>query len=480
MTKGQTSKLEARKKKKAAHSASGSSTGGLDPGGFPPLHGDEGGHAGAGGARHDRTQYVEATGGGRDGASAPGGGARPAAQSRVPRLLSASSSLLQRRGPTGFLPSRTGIRLRKRKAARRAAWRASKVIHVEEDNQKRSEPAAVPVLEAVPSATTPATDTPPAETVPSTETALIAAEPTGAGLGMPKEPLVVSGPSTVQYDAQRLPEDQVGAAKGAMVQAELMAGDAKRAYDSIVVPVPSLELRDDIRGVLAEREKSLEESREANKAFVAEMEKMGKQRTELMGQMKVMNRRCISQEKYVSDWARKMIALLGDFCMDAEAEAADVERSVIPNVPLGEDANRDMLRAHIRLGKVGPFIGRLREVVGRIDKELWPEDKSQQEMEGLMTRLEDVPNRVHAWKKSAARCGADVALSLVRVHCKEARKEKLKALQVANTKKLRLEDFMETFLESATRASRIDLDTFVEPAIQSASAALEKTFTSVC
>lgn len=45
-----------------------------------------------------------------------------------------------------------------------------------------------------------------------------------------------------------------------------------------------------MKGVPAEREKSLEESREANKALVAEMEKMGKQRTELMGQMQVMNR----------------------------------------------------------------------------------------------------------------------------------------------------------------------------------------------
>ena len=150
--------------------------------------------------------------------------------------------------------------------------------------------------------------------------------------------------------------------------------------------------------------------------------------------------------------------------MDAEVEVADVERSMLENIPLGEDANRDLLRAHIRLGKVGPFIGRLREVVGRIDKELWPEDESRHEMEGLMTRLEEVPNRVQSWKKSAARCGADVALSLVRVHCKEVREEKLKALKVANTKKLRFEDFMETFLESATRiADGIDLDTFVEP-----------------
>ena len=66
-----------------------------------------------------------------------------------------------------------------------------------------------------------------------------------------------------------------------------------------------------VKGALADREKSLEESRETNKALVAEIEKMGKQRTELMGHMKLMNSRCISQEKYVSDWARKMIALLG-------------------------------------------------------------------------------------------------------------------------------------------------------------------------
>ena len=59
---------------------------------------------------------------------------------------------------------------------------------------------------------------------------------------------MVPGLSTVQYAARRLLEDQVGAAKEAMVQAELMAGDAKRAYDSIAsVYKRSLELRDDIR-----------------------------------------------------------------------------------------------------------------------------------------------------------------------------------------------------------------------------------------
>lgn len=86
-----------------------------------------------------------------------------------------------------------------------------------------------------------------------------------------------------------------------------------------------------------------------------------------------------------------------DFCQDVEAEAADIERSVVPNVPLSDEANRDLLRAHIRLSRVGPFIGHLREVIGWIDKELWPENDSRQEIDGLMTRLEDVPSRVQAW-----------------------------------------------------------------------------------
>uniref|UniRef100_A0A8I6W8B2 Uncharacterized protein n=1 Tax=Hordeum vulgare subsp. vulgare TaxID=112509 RepID=A0A8I6W8B2_HORVV len=372
-------------------------------------------------------------------------------------------------------------------------------ICVDEGDQGRTEQAMEPVLEAAPHVASPTADVPPTEALPPTEPTTVVEVPTGTDLGMPQELPTMAGSSNVEFNIQRLPEEQVGAAKGAMVQAELMAGEAKRAYDSVAsLYQRSLELRDDIRktcemgsayetlkaernqlageldaamlamagmkDALEGREKSLEQAREANKVLTEEVEKMGKQRTPLMGEMDVLNKRCRAQEKYVSDWARQMMTRLADFCFDAEAEAADVERSILENVPLGDDANRDLLRAHIRVGKVGPFIGRLREVVGRIDKELWPEDESRQEMEKLMTRQEEIPNRVQSWKKSAARCGADVALSLVRVHCKEVREEKLKTLKVANTKKLRFEDFMETFLESASRiADGIDLDTFVEP-----------------
>ena len=58
-----------------------------------------------------------------------------------------------------------------------------------------------------------------------------------------------------------------------------------------------------------------------------------------------------------------------------------------------------------------------------------------------------------------------MALSLVRVHCKEVHEDKLAALRVANTKKYDFQSFMETFLAATTQiADGIDLDSFVEPA----------------
>ena len=76
-----------------------------------------------------------------------------------------------------------------------------------------------------------------------------------------------------------------------------------------------------------------------------------------------------------------------------------------------------------------------------------------------------IPGQVEEWKKSFARCSADVALSVVRVHCKAAKEEKLAAIKFANTRKHDFQSFMETFIAAATRiADGIDLDEFVEPA----------------
>jgi hypothetical protein len=135
------------------------------------------------------------------------------------------------------------------------------------------------------------------------------------------------------------------------------------------------------------------------------------------------------------------------------------------NSPVKEKSAMNMLRLESRLASAMDYLARLKVAVSRIDTALWPREMLQNDLESLMTRLNEILGRVQEWKKPSARCDADVALSLVRVHCKEAREEKLAAIKVANTKKLDFQSFMETFITAATRiADGIDLDEFVEPA----------------
>jgi len=142
-----------------------------------------------------------------------------------------------------------------------------------------------------------------------------------------------------------------------------------------------------------------------------------------------------------------------------------VEPSLDPvNSLVKDEAAMNVLRLESRIASVVDYLARLKVAMSRIDTSLWPGTTLQNDLESLMVRLNEVPGRVAEWKKSSARCGADVALSLVRVHCKEAREEKLAAIQVANTRKHNFQDFMETFITAATRiADGIDLDEFVAP-----------------
>ena len=142
-----------------------------------------------------------------------------------------------------------------------------------------------------------------------------------------------------------------------------------------------------------------------------------------------------------------------------------MEPSLDPvNSLVKDEAAMNVLRLESHVTSVVDYLARLKVAMSRIDTSLWLGTTLQNDLESLMARLNEVPGRVAEWKKSSARCGADVALSLVRVHCKEAREEKLAAIQVANTRKHSFQDFMETFIVAATRiADGIDLDEFVAP-----------------
>ena len=95
----------------------------------------------------------------------------------------------------------------------------------------------------------------------------------------------------------------------------------------------------------------------------------------------------------------------------------------------------NVLRLESRVVGVTSYLAPLKEAVSRVDSLLWPRATLQNDLESLMARLNKIPDQVQEWKKSSAWCGADVALSLVRVLCKEAREDKLAASKVANTKK---------------------------------------------
>ena len=135
------------------------------------------------------------------------------------------------------------------------------------------------------------------------------------------------------------------------------------------------------------------------------------------------------------------------------------------NSPVNDEAAMNVLRLESQLASVTDYLARMKVAVSWIDTTLWPKETLQNDLESLMTRLNEIPSRVQEWTKSSARCGADVALSLVRIHYKEAKEEKLAAIKVANTRIHNFQSFMETFIAAATRiADGIDLDEFVEPA----------------
>ena len=129
-----------------------------------------------------------------------------------------------------------------------------------------------------------------------------------------------------------------------------------------------------------------------------------------------------------------------------------------------DESSMNVLHLESHVAAVVDYLARLKVATSRIDTALWPGEALQNDLESLMTRLNEVPSRVQEWKKSSARCGANVALSLVRVHWREAREDKLVSLKVANTRKHDFRSFMETFTAAATRiADGIDLDEFVAP-----------------
>ncbi|XBI31928.1 hypothetical protein VPH35_055446 [Triticum aestivum] len=126
-------------------------------------------------------------------------------------------------------------------------------------------------------------------------------------------------------------------------------------------------------------------------------------------------------EAYLGGLAQKLFLMLEEFCQNFEEETSRVEIGLDPiNSPVKDETAMNVLRLESRVAGVVDYLARLKVATSRIDMTLWQRETLQLDLESLMTRLNEVPGRVQEWKKSSARCGAGVALSLVRVHCKDA------------------------------------------------------------
>ncbi|XP_037427347.1 uncharacterized protein LOC119292718 [Triticum dicoccoides] len=141
-------------------------------------------------------------------------------------------------------------------------------------------------------------------------------------------------------------------------------------------------------------------------------------------------------ESYLGQLAAKLVLELEELCQDFEVETGWVETGLNPiNCPVKDEVAMNVLRLESRMDNDVAYLARLKAAMTRVDAELWPQVELSQDLESVMARLNQIPDRVQEWKKSSARCGTDVSLSLVRVHCKDVRKDKLAKLKVVNTKK---------------------------------------------
>ena len=84
-----------------------------------------------------------------------------------------------------------------------------------------------------------------------------------------------------------------------------------------------------------------------------------------------------------------------ELCQDFEAETGRVETGLDPiNCPVKDDVAMNLLRLESRLDGAVSYLARLKAVMTQVDAELWPRAELSQDLESLMTRLNQIPGRV--------------------------------------------------------------------------------------
>ena len=81
-----------------------------------------------------------------------------------------------------------------------------------------------------------------------------------------------------------------------------------------------------------------------------------------------------------------------ELCQDFEAETGRVQTCLDPiNSPVKDDVAMNVLQLESRLDSTVDYLARLKVAMTCIDAELWPQTELSQDLESLMTRLNQIP-----------------------------------------------------------------------------------------
>ena len=87
------------------------------------------------------------------------------------------------------------------------------------------------------------------------------------------------------------------------------------------------------------------------------------------------------------------MVVLAEFCQNFEEETGRLEVNLDPiNSPVKDEVAMNVLQLESRVAAVIDYLARLKVVTSRINTTLWPRETLQNDLESLMTRLNEVPS----------------------------------------------------------------------------------------
>lgn len=182
-----------------------------------------------------------------------------------------------------------------------------------------------------------------------------------------------------------------------------------------------------LKRALEDKYKALAEAKEktetAEKMFSAvskleENTKLKQERADWSKKLEQMTKRRNDLENYLGNFAKKMFDMLTnnflsssefppillnenvahflfslgvDLCQDFDKETEEIKPNLDPTKsPVGDVVSMNMFRVDTRLKKVQEYVAQLRATLESIDKEVWPEDTLETDLESMMDRLNQI------------------------------------------------------------------------------------------